>query len=478
MKNLFKRAWESPTITTWFSYFAKSGSLLFVLPLVLTQFQTEEVAVWYLFASIISMGGLADFGFSSTFIRLIAMALGGARDVLVIKKHANPQSNTGAENWELVSKLFSTMKVIYIAVASTAFICLAIFGTLALKRPISQVNDQQFAWLAWGILIAATTVDFYGKIYSNYLEGLFKIALVRRVETVFKVLNILSNIGVLLYSPSLLNLVAVNSFWIVTNTVRNRMLAVRVYDGKLSKFANHPFELSFFKKVWKPAWRGGISGLMSNGLTNLTGVLYAQMASSEMLASYLLALRIITEVKRVSNAPFYSKIPFLVRTRAKGQIDKLITDAQKGMLLSYLVFVLFVILLAFLGRPLLTILNSNVEFADPLLWFLLSIAFLAHRYGAMHMQLYLTTNHVISHIADGISGFIFIVSSSLLLNWVGVYAFPLGMLTGYLGFYSWMAAKYSLESMNIGFWEFEKKALAPPLLLMTIYVLIFLYICA
>jgi len=90
----------------------------------------------------------------------------------------------------------------------------------------------------------------------------------------------------------------------------------------------------------------------------------------------------------------------------------------------------------------------------------------------MHMQLYLTTNHVISHIADGISGLIFCVVGFLLVNYLGIYAIPIGMLAGYLGFYAWFAAYHSLKSLSVGFFVFEKKAMLFPFMFFILFNLV------
>jgi hypothetical protein len=109
------------------------------------------------------------------------------------------------------------------------------------------------------------------------------------------------------------------------------------------------------------------------------------------------------------------------------------------------------------------------------MWALLGIAFFVHRFGAMHIQVYLSTNHIISHIADGISGIIYIVVSLVLTHYVGIYAVPCGMLAGYLGFYAWYAAKYSYRSLNIDFWTFEKKTSLIPVFIVVLYFTIAIF---
>jgi hypothetical protein len=72
------RLWNSPTLTTWGSFGARSLGLVIVLPLVLKKFTTAEVALWQVFSTLINLQILAETGLGTTFSRLVAYAMGGA----------------------------------------------------------------------------------------------------------------------------------------------------------------------------------------------------------------------------------------------------------------------------------------------------------------------------------------------------------------------------------------------------------------
>ena len=83
---------------TWSSFLARSLSLILVVPLILTHFSTEEIALWYLFSTIIGLQMLADVGFSPTFSRIIAYGVGGLstselKDLRNIKLSASPKGS-------------------------------------------------------------------------------------------------------------------------------------------------------------------------------------------------------------------------------------------------------------------------------------------------------------------------------------------------------------------------------------------------
>jgi len=464
-----KSLWDSPTFNTWLSYSTKALSLFAVLPLILKNFTDGEVALWYLFATIIALQGLADMGFKITFIRLISFAMGGAVDIDVYKD--NVQKSNGIPNWFLVGKIYSMMKSIYAWLTLLFLVLLLTIGTWAMVRPIALVEEQRLAWISWSVIVVVSCLKFYGTIYANYLEGLNKIALVRRWEALTSTGSILTSMLVLLTFKSLLALVIANQIWVIVNFVRDLKLSHSVEDGAFKKLEfSHTFDKKFFLKVWGPAWRSGLSGFMSNGLASITSVLYAQFGSASNIASYLLALRLMAQVKEISMAPFYSKIPLFSRLRSQGAIKELIAQSQRGMFLSNLVFVVGAIMIGLFGSRLLSFIGSDVQFIDMKLWILLTIAYFVHRFGAMHIQLYTTTNHIISHIADGVSGVIFILVTLFLIPRVDLYAIPIGMLAGYLGFYSWYAAYNSLKSINTSFLKFEVKGSFLPLLILAFFI--------
>ena len=474
-KNYFDKLWNSPTLMTWLSYSTKALSLFIVLPQVLQEFSPEDIVLWYLFFTIISLQSIADFGFRQTFSRLISYAFKGAKEIGVLKKDNSDSAinQDDQPNLLLLNNIISTMKFIYLRLTIVAFIFMGVIGSFSMVTPINNTSDIKSSWLCWLIVLFVSCISFYGKIYMNFLEGLNKIALVRRVETLTSIGSIITSIVVLYFAPSLINLVIANQVWIIIVTVRDWYLCYTTDDNFYNKVSKKlPFNKELFKQIWQPAWRSGISGLMSVGLTNITGLIYAQIGTTFEVASYLLALRIINVIKEVSMAPFYSKIPLIAMLRVKNDLSGLINVIKRGMFLSHMVYIVGFISVGLLSGTLLKLINSQVQFVSQPLWILLGLAFFAHRFGAMHMQVYMSTNHIISHIVDGISGVICIISTVLLSNYIGVYAIPVGMLIAYLGFFSWYAAKYSYSSLQVKFWDFEKSTSLVAILILLGYVFV------
>ena len=471
---VLRRAWDSPTLNTWLGFGVQTLSLVVVLPLVLKQFTTAEIALWYLFSSLISLQSIADFGFSNTFVRVIAFSLGGVTQIKDLRTDNN-KNKSGIPNWPLMKSIIGTMNVLYLLLSSISFLLLIVFGSLAMSKSIELISNPSEGWLSWFIIAFISSFTFYGRIYSNYLLGINKVALTNRWIAISSAGRIITSFIVLIVGGGILELVIANQGWNVIRVFINKYLSNVVIENKYTELSSLHFDMSIFKSVWPAAWRSGVSGLMSNGLAQLTGVLYAQIGEVGSVASYLLGLRLINTIKSIALAPFYSKIPLIARLRAENNIDKLYSAAKRGMLLSYLTFVFGFIAVGLSGNWLLTLIGSNAQFPPRLLWSIFGVAFFLHRFGGMHMQLYVSTNHVISHIADGITGIIFILSTIVLLKPLGVYAFPISMVIAYLGFYCWYSAYYSYKLINESFMKFELKTSFIPFTFLLTFVSVYVF---
>lgn len=475
IKEYSTRFWNSPTLMTWASLITKSVSLVIVLPLILTRLKTAEIALWYLFMSIIALQSVVDAGFSPTFTRVIAYVMGGA-GLHELKQPIKTDSNNF--NRKTLNQVYSTMKTVFLYLGLIWTLLLILVGTAALIKPINSVADPKTAWLAWGIIVVVSCLSLQGNLYASYLQGINQIALFRRWEALTALTGIISSILVMITGGGLLGLVIANQGWQLISIIRNRWLAGKAENGIIRSFVKEPFNKIVYDAVWPSAWRSGLGVLMCYGLIHASGIIYAQLGNPASVAAYLLGLRLISTVTQFSQAPFYSKLPLFARLYAESRREELVCLAQRGMAFAYWSYVASFVALGLAGPHLLKLIGSNAQFPDQLLWSLLGIGFFIERYGAMHIQLYSTTNHIIWHIANGITGIVFIVSSLLTYNLIDIYAFPVSIIVGYLGFYFWYASIHSYRAFNLNFRKFEMRSSVMPMCIIILYslsILLMLY---
>jgi len=448
------RLWHSPTAMSWASIVIRALSVIVVLPLLLTRLPVEAIAVWYLLMTMVGLQMLADVGFAPTFSRVIAYAIGGRSDLKDLRRVEVNQSTQ--PDWMLVERIWATMHAVYSRLALFCVPLFAVGGTVGLMRPMRALLDPTRGWIAWGLVVLTFAVVLRANAFSAYLQGVNQIALLRRWEALTGLAASITTLAVLLAGGDLLAIVVANQCWMILNAVRDRSLARHVEGGRAARFTAIGIDITVLEAVWTSAVRSGIGVAMSRGVILSSGLILAQVSDAAEVAAFLLASRLIQMLMDLSNAPFYSKLPSLARLRGEGKDSEIAVLAGRGMRLSYWTFVVGAASIHLVAPTVLPAIGSGVPWVAPSLWLLMTVAYFTERFGAMHLQLYSTTNDIQWHIANGISGSVYLVVSLLALRQFGVFAFPLGILIGYLSFYSWYGPWKVKSTFSFDFWRFQR----------------------
>ncbi len=373
MTSVLRRLWHSPTFTTWGSLAIRLLSVVFVLPLALVHFSTAEVAVWQLFASMVTLVLILDFGLAPTFSRFIAYARGGARisDFADISKR-RPVTTSGP-NSAVMAAVIASMRRAYAAVTLIALVSAGVGGTYLLRTPVEALNSPALigqAWAAWALILISCGFSFWASAFAAVLQGLDRIAELRRWEILTSAAQIASSAIVLASGGGLLALVASTQCWVIFGLWRNWALLRRATpDLRHINATSHPLVLS---AIWKSAWRSGVGILLSQGIIQSSGLFYAQVADATSLAAYLLALRVITLISQFSQAPFYSKLPRLASLYVEGNRGEQLLLAQRGMRLAHWVFIAGVVVVLVFAQPILNLIGSHTPFVSREIWALMA----------------------------------------------------------------------------------------------------------
>lgn len=461
MKPIISRLWNSPTFTTWASLFARLGSVAVLLPLVLVRFTQEDVALWLLLTTIASLQVLADLGLSQTFARAIANARGGAslRQLSDLRRQADAEDCSPAD---MQARVIQTLEPTYRLAAVAFLLLLAVVGTYFVTPSVLRSSGVNQGWAAWAIVAASTAVVVWGNAFIAYLTGSERVPLLRRWEAAFALAGLASAAAVLTLGGSLVVLVAVQQAWAVAAVLRNRWICRS--DQRFMEAAGLGLDPEVLKALWPNAWRSGVGVALSFGVIQLSALLYARLQEVGVVATYLLAMRLMQALSTIAQAPFYSKLPTLARLKAAGNDDELLRLASRGMRGAHLTYCIGFLVIGFAVPPVLQVIGSRTEFASPQLWSLLGVAFFLERYGAMHLQLYSTTNHIIWHKANGLTGAGMLLLSLALYSMLGVLAFPLSMTIAYGLIYCPMALVHSYRQFKLKFWPFDGGSAVVPLI--------------
>ncbi len=484
----FKRflwwVWESPTLMTWGSFLTRSLSAVVVLPLVLRSFSQEEITLWFMFAQVISLQLLVDMGFTPTFARLIAFAKGGAKDLHSFSEVVSNQNDSiPASNWALIAQIIKVMKKVYTHMTLISFGLLLSVGTYFVHAPIQKLQNQAiYGWYAWGMIVFTSLFYLRTNQYSACLQGLNQVALLRRWEVLIAMGGVLSSLLVLLLNGGLLGMIVASQLWVMIGISINQWLANKMLIKERDASNNVIFSSktslahqSIFPIIWQTAWRSGLGVLISFGTLRFASLYIGEAFAGATSAMFLLGLRIIEIINEFAQAPLYSKLPRLAKLYAEGNRAVLIGVAKQGMMRSHWIFVGAFVLASLIGNIALQIIGSKTQFPEINLWFCFGIAYFFQRFGAMHLHLFSTTNQIVWHKVNGITGGLFLLVFLGIYQINPLYSYPIALLVSSLLFYSWYCAYRAYRAFDLHFWDFEKTVTLPPLIVLLLFGIFLFY---
>lgn len=444
----WRRILTSAPLMTWANLAVRALGMLALLPLVLAVSTPAEVVVWMLLANAAVYVAIADFGCLPTFSRAVAQAPAGPHDL---------------------PSIVGAMRHVYVRVAAVTFVAMLAIGIAALVGPMVALRSQTGPWIAATAVLFGATASVFGNQYLAFLTGMNQVAICQRTLASTGLAGVLTGILLLLAAKDPFAAIVAQQAWALLGVARCAALATRFNHGqRLSAVGRTDAEIVAW--IWPSIWRSGVSTLLTLGALQFGNFVIAQVPDRAASASYLLSQRILQAISQFAQAPFYSRIPLMNQLHAAGDDGAKRTVASSAMRQSHWVFALGFIAAGLVGQAALRMVGSSVDFASPLIWGTLGVAMMGERYGAMHLQLYSTTNHIVWHVAALRHGVAFVAIGLVLWPFVGLLAVPAALLVAYWGFYVPYCTRLSYGAMGDSVAGFEKTVLWPPFALMLVYV--------
>lgn len=384
--------WSSPTFTTWGKQGAEAIRMLAVTPLILTRFDTTEIAAWYLFASLLFFGHLLQGGVSRTFSRTISFGMAGASDLAPIKDLKVSNSKSGSPNWELVGRAYGTVGWLNLVLALCSGLLAAGMGYYGLERLVEGHTNPDEIWWAFGIFLISQTVIFVFRKYEIALRGMNYVPLINRWSALISLISVAVGAFVLAFGANIWQLALAMQGVLMLDVLRMRFLLRQVEGGRAKRFPARCLDRQVIGWAWPPLWKSLASNLSQEGVIQFALVLFARNGEAGVVASFLFSYRILRVIGRVSDAPFTSHGPKFSALLARGEVDHLkvlflrqISRSQMllaaGILIGGLVFTL--------GLPLI---GSEIGFLDLRAWFCFGLIFLVYRLIVMTRGVFILGN--------------------------------------------------------------------------------------
>lgn len=461
---VFKNLYHSPTVMTWFSFSAKSLSVLIVLPLILSKFSKNEISLWFLFGILFSFQLVADLGFGSTFTRLISYAMAGLKNLDDINLKEPGSQESKVPNLALITALNKKMGVIFIFLAGITTIFLGCFSFLFLDKPIENLETPQHGYYLLTLILVVLFLKIYSRRYVSFICGLNEVALLRRWEGFITYLQILSSIAVLILSENFIFLVINNQLWVLVGIVNTCYLQKKVSKDRFQSALERsdPLILKkevFHKHVLSPSYRSGAGNFLSYGVNYLTFFVLIDFLSDDDLAIFLLTSKVASTISEFSRAPFYANLPAFARKFPLIAREELPSLVQNSINRSILLATAGLIIVSLLGEISLKILDGKIDNFNHYLWFLWSLNLLCERTGAMHFQMHSISNNVTWHKANLVYGILFVLITVSSIDFLGLFAIPVAMLISNVCYYTPCALNTTHKFYSYKFYNFNAVAL-------------------
>lgn len=395
MRNLGRKLWRSATLTEWSVKLVGPLRLVLVTPLLLTRFSETEIAAWYLFASVNFVGVIMGGRISLTLSRMISMARGGASDLSPIKKAVG--GGDSSPNWEAIIRVFRCMGLLQLLVVFVSVSFASLIGYFTLSNLLTGDPDAQAVWTAFWLMQGSSLLYGCFGHYPITLRGLGHVALVNRWATISALLSVLGGCAILSLNGGIVGLVITMQVLGGLVLFCNWWLIRSVDNGALHHAGRPLWNGQIWKWAWGPLWKGFLAQLSTQGLMQISALIFSIYATTAGLASFLFSLSLMRTLQQFAMTPFSSQQPRFTRLMSSGRLDELRNVMSQRIAISQGLLLLGVLGIGIVGPTLLTLMGSNIQLLGLWAWLALGGVFLYERFNTFNLAVSAVGNNMLMY---------------------------------------------------------------------------------
>lgn len=361
MLSIAKKLWNSSTCTAWANQGADAVRMVVLLPLLLASFDSVQVAVWLLFASLAFFSDTINYQLSQAFSRAIALAYGGASDLSPILPGEKPRG-TGEANWPLIEKLYGTIGSLNRLLSAFGVLLTFAIGFFAIKGIVADYSAASQVWIAFAIMLGGQFVQQNFRRYAVALRGLNQVALTNRWQAVFSLISALAGAVAIKLGANIVGIALVTQIFVIIGVLRLRFFLWRVEDGRFQGLASKGWDKPILRWLWAPFWRGLVQVIANRGGVKGAVIVYAHHADPISLSALLLALRVLEMVEKVAMAPLTNHVPKFSRMLAAGELTKLRQGFGRAAIQCQVLLIGGCIALGLFAKKALILIKADITF--------------------------------------------------------------------------------------------------------------------
>ena len=391
-----------------------------VLPIALRTLPSEEMGIWSIFLSLITITSLLDFGFSNSFSRNITYVYSGVKE-LKTKGYAVATENT-AIDYGLLKSLLTAMKRYY-GVAALVFLIVFLAGSpFYMSSVLTQYSgDKQAIWIAWYIFGALLAYELYTFYYSSILTGRGLIKKNMQIVVLSQSVRIAITIVFLLLGFGIISLV----LGLFIGDIVNRTLSYRVFYDKETKAKLRDITPSqktskVIKIIMPNSVKMGLAALGSFGINQAIVLVSPFYLSLPEVASYGISRQLVMLIYSFGLTWSITFIPQLSQYRVLCDYAGVKRLYIKGRINMILIFIVFGAMLLLFGNYALDLINSKTPLLNPVYLFLMLLFALLDANQYIAISTLLTKNEVPYFKSILFTGFASVLLLILMFNYTSI----------------------------------------------------------
>ncbi len=423
---------------------------LLVTPLIIIVFDQDQIAVWYLLQTLVGLGLLADAGFGYTLSRAVAFFVAGVEKLPSNQdEYKQKLENKGTINLDKLASLFSTSYRIYLIISVIFILVFAPIGMAVVWNVISLAGHDPLLWAAYGFTVASTFVDLQTIKWSSYMSGTKRVAELKRFVTIIGFARIIG-FSVLLLSKA--GVVGLSSYLFTETLFRNLYLRNKVVSwfkmNNVKIRSRLYFDKEIFNSLWSATWRLGLTTWGNYFTVYGTSIIISQAHNTALIASFLFTQKILTFVRRLSEAPFSANVPGIYMLIAKKKIQNVKAEISKQLFLFLTLMIGGIFFIGIFGNYILGILDVDIRFVSGIIFSVFALAIFLDSHATIQGTVYISTNHVPFLIPSLVSGALMIGIGFLVLPYYGLFGLVMTKFLVGLGVNNWYSTYLSLKLLD------------------------------
>ena len=399
-----------------------------VLPITLRMLPSEEMGIWSIFLSLVTITTLLDFGFSNSFSRNVTYVYSGVKE---LKTKGYAVAETIDIDYGLLKNLLSAMKRYYGIVALVFLVIFLAVSPFYMSSVLAQYSgDKQTIWIAWFIFGGILAYEIYTYYYSSILIGRGQVKRNMQVVVVSQSIRIVVTLAFLFAGMGIISLV----LGLFISDIVNRMLAYMAFYDRETKTklaeATASREWDTIKTLVPNSLKIGFTSL-SYFLRNQSFVLIAPFyLTLSQIAEYGISRQFIALIATLGLAWYNTFYSQTAQYQVREDINGVKRLYIKGNLNLILLFVIGGSVLLMFGSEVLLLIKSKTSLlCNEYLFLMLLFLFLETRQVMANGTL-IAKNEVPFFKADIISGVCSVLILLLMFNYTSLGVLSLILATG------------------------------------------------